>query len=132
MKAKKAKKSTNTLYWFAEPFYEAYTHSTYPSAFPHLSSNPTTPSCFWFNYDSTEPDQVEFFRELIMEAGKEVQRTVVEEGEGKWNDTRYSNYAVKGVSVEEVFGESLDRMRKIKAEIDPKNIMGLQEEGFLI
>jgi hypothetical protein len=129
-KALADKRSAATFYWFAEPFYNQNTHSTFPSAFPHSASNPTTPSCFWFNYTSTA--DVDYFRELIKDAGTEVQKVVVEEGQGRWDDAKYSNYAVKGTTVEEVFGESLGRMRDLKAKVDQKDIMGLQMEGFLI
>jgi hypothetical protein len=61
-----------------------------------------------------------------------VQKVVVEEGQGRWDDVKYSNYAVKGTTVEEVFGESLEKMRDIKAMVDEKDVMGLQMEGFLI
>lgn len=61
-----------------------------------------------------------------------MQKVVVEEGQGRWDDAKYSNYAVKGTTVEEVFGESLGRMRDLKAKVDQKDIMGLQMEGFLI
>lgn len=61
-----------------------------------------------------------------------MQTVVVEEGQGRWDDVKYSNYAVKGTTVEEVFGESLKKMRDLKKRIDSKNVMGLQKEGFLI
>ncbi|XP_006453769.1 hypothetical protein AGABI2DRAFT_181818 [Agaricus bisporus var. bisporus H97] len=129
-KALKDERSAATFYWFAEPFYNQNSHSTFPSAFPHSPSNPITPSCFWYNY--TSPDDVEYFRQSIKDVGTELQTVVVEEGQGRWDDVKYSNYAVKGTTVEEVFGESLDKMRDLKKRIDPKNVMGLQKEGFLI
>ncbi|KAF7783383.1 CAZyme family AA7 [Agaricus bisporus var. burnettii] len=123
-------RSAGVFYWIAEPFFNHYSHISYPSAFPHSTSNPTTPSCFWFNY--TSPRDVEYFRQLIKDAGTELQKAVVQEGQGHWDDVKYPNYAVKGTAVEEVYGKSLDRMRALKARIDRKDVMGLQGEGFLI
>jgi hypothetical protein len=123
-------RSATVFHWIAEPLFNHYSHTNYPSAFPHSASNPTTPSCFWFNY--TSPRDIKYFRALINEAGTEVQKVVVQEGQGRWSDVKYPNYAVKGTTVEEVYGESLGRMRALKARIDQKDVMGLQGEGFLI
>jgi hypothetical protein len=69
---------------------------------------------------------------LIQDAGREVQKIAVQEGQGHWSDVKYPNYAVKGTAIEEVYGRSLGRMRSLKARIDRKNVMGLQGVGFLI
>ncbi|KIJ13843.1 hypothetical protein PAXINDRAFT_13394 [Paxillus involutus ATCC 200175] len=37
----------------------------------------------------------------------------------------YSNYAIVGTPVEEIYGDSLPRLRKIKEAVDPGNVMGL-------
>ncbi|KIJ12300.1 hypothetical protein PAXINDRAFT_118261 [Paxillus involutus ATCC 200175] len=37
----------------------------------------------------------------------------------------YSNYAILGTPVEEIYGDSLPRLRKIKEATDPGNVMGL-------
>ncbi|KIK94710.1 hypothetical protein PAXRUDRAFT_11879 [Paxillus rubicundulus Ve08.2h10] len=37
----------------------------------------------------------------------------------------YSNYAIVGTPVEDIYGDSLPRLRKIKEAIDPGNVMGL-------
>ncbi|KAF9225356.1 FAD-binding domain-containing protein [Gyrodon lividus] len=37
----------------------------------------------------------------------------------------YGNYAIIGTPVEDIYGDSLPRLRKIKEEVDPGNVMGL-------
>lgn len=37
----------------------------------------------------------------------------------------YPNYAIFDTPVESIYGSNLDRMRKVKAAVDPDNVMGL-------
>lgn len=122
-------RSVGTLYWFAEPFHNHFTHDTSgPSAYPHLPSRPITPSCFWFDY--TNPDDVEYFREKIKEVADEVEQVAIREGQSKKGDIKYPNYAVSGTPVEEMYGENLERLRRIRRGVDPRDVMQLQG-GFL-
>jgi hypothetical protein len=37
----------------------------------------------------------------------------------------YPNYAISGTPLEDMYGGNVKRLRKIRAEIDPKDVMGL-------
>jgi hypothetical protein len=37
----------------------------------------------------------------------------------------YVNYALFGTPLEDIYGENVKRLRKIKEKIDPKDVMGL-------
>jgi hypothetical protein len=38
---------------------------------------------------------------------------------------KYVNYALVGTALEDLYGENEDRLRKIRATIDPEDVMGL-------
>jgi hypothetical protein len=38
---------------------------------------------------------------------------------------KYVNYALYGTPLEEMYGENVNRLREIRTEIDPEDVMGL-------
>ncbi len=38
---------------------------------------------------------------------------------------KYVNYALFGTPLEDIYGGNLERLREIRAAIDPKDVMGL-------
>lgn len=73
---------------------------------------------------------MEYFREKIKEVADEVEQVAIREGQSKKGDIKYPNYAVSGTPVEEMYGENLERLRRIRRGVDPRGVMQLQG-GFL-
>jgi hypothetical protein len=115
-------RSMSVLYWWAEPFYQHFTHST-PSAYPHPSTRPVTPSCFWFDFSN--PADINWFHQALEDAADAVTQVSITEGQTNANDVLYSNYALSGTPPEKVFGASLPLLKTLKARVDPKDIMSL-------
>jgi FAD/FMN-containing dehydrogenase len=38
---------------------------------------------------------------------------------------RYPNYAIYDTPLESIYGDNLPRLRSLKAQVDPNNVMGL-------
>ncbi|KAF5353579.1 hypothetical protein D9758_013802 [Tetrapyrgos nigripes] len=67
----------------------------------------------------------EYFQGALKDLSKVIQDRAIEEGESKADDLRYPNYALEGTPLELMYGESLPRLREIRAAVDPENVMGL-------
>jgi hypothetical protein len=49
----------------------------------------------------------------------------IQDGQDLKNAAPYVNYALFGTPLERMYGENLDRLRKIKKAYDPEDVMGL-------
>jgi hypothetical protein len=38
---------------------------------------------------------------------------------------KYVNYALFGTPLEDLYGENVDQLRKVRAAVDPEDVMGL-------
>jgi hypothetical protein len=47
------------------------------------------------------------------------------DGQNVSHAAKYVNYALFGTPLEGMYGENVDRLRKIRAAIDPEDVMGL-------
>jgi hypothetical protein len=51
--------------------------------------------------------------------------TALADGQNVSHAAVYPNYALFGRPLEDMYGENVERLRKIRAVIDPDNVMGL-------
>ncbi len=49
----------------------------------------------------------------------------LEDGQNVSYAAKYPNYALFGIPLEDMYGGNVERLRKIKAAIDPDDVMGL-------
>ncbi|KAF5369611.1 hypothetical protein D9757_010448 [Collybiopsis confluens] len=120
-----AKQIENVLFSI-EPFQHPFAHST-DSAYPHPSDRqvtPSTPSLLYVNADDES-----YFENALKGLVKAVQSVSIQEDQSRSDDLYYPNYALADTPLEQVFGSSLPRLRKIRHEIDPDNVM-LLTGGF--
>lgn len=58
-----------------------------------------------------------------------IQAVAIEEGQSSLDDLRYPNYALGDTPLEQMYGENVARLRRLKKGVDPRNVMG-QAGGF--
>jgi hypothetical protein len=54
-----------------------------------------------------------------------VHEVALADGQNVTNAAKYPNYALFGTSLENMYGGNLERLCKIRAAIDPEDVMGL-------
>jgi hypothetical protein len=85
-------------------------HAIYPSALTVEWSNPSL--------DNTTAFALGNFSETI-------KTVAIADGQNVSHATKYVNYALFGTPLEYMYGGNLERLREIRAAIDPKDVMGL-------
>ncbi|KAG6815985.1 hypothetical protein H0H87_009624 [Tephrocybe sp. NHM501043] len=73
----------------------------------------------------------DFFHKAIKQSAATIRRVAVEEGHNVAQQAVYPNYAVHGRPVEDLYGSNLPRLRRIREQVDPENVMRLAG-GFKI
>jgi len=106
-----------------EPFESDFLTHGEPSAYPPDRRHAVLPSSIhlgWTNasVDGFVADALRLSTASLVEAG-------IRDGQDLKNAAPYVNYALFGTSVETMYGEHLERLRKIKKRYDPKDVMGL-------
>jgi len=102
------------------------------SAWPHDEKHPIYLGRAHFTYNDRKEDA--YFANAIKTIITKVHAAALTDGQdlkGPAKDLHYSNYAKWDVPIEQVYGENLPRLRKIKKQYDPTNVMGLAG-GFKI
>jgi hypothetical protein len=54
-----------------------------------------------------------------------IRAAALADGQNVSHAAKYVNYALFGTPLEEMYGENVDRLREIRAAIDPEDVMGL-------
>ncbi len=55
----------------------------------------------------------------------EVQAVALADGQNVSHAAVYVNYALFGTPLEDIYGQNVPRLRKIRAAVDPEDVMGL-------
>ncbi|KAI9437960.1 FAD-binding domain-containing protein [Lactarius indigo] len=106
-----------------EPFDSTLFSHGAPSAYPPDRSLTYFPSFLTFTWSNATLDQTMLhaqrqnantLRAAALKDGQDVKRAAV-----------YPNYALFDTPLEDMYGQNLPRLRKLKRAIDPKNVMGL-------
>lgn len=109
--------------WSAEPFLNPFAHSR-GGAYPHPPTRQVTPSNPNIVLQSSAPPQVDIVA-AVRELSTQVQARAVEEGQSRWDDLLYPNYALAGTPLELMYGENVGRLQELAKKVDPKGIMKL-------
>ena len=105
-----------------EPFVGVFDFET-PSAFPHPSSSQATHFVSFISF--SDLGDAEYVHKASREMSRAIQGFAVQQGRSRWDDLRSLNFALDGTPVELLFGENVPKLRRIKREVDPEDIMGL-------
>ena len=106
-----------------EPFASTLLSHGTPSAYPPDRSHVFLPSelgIMWTNasLDATAAGALRQSAEVLRAA-------LLADGQDLSHASVYVNYALFGTPLEDIYGENVPRLCKIRAEIDPEDVMGL-------
>ncbi|TFK33518.1 FAD dependent oxidoreductase, partial [Crucibulum laeve] len=118
-------KSASVVSYAIEPFHPGiYAHNTTATAFPADRSIPFYPYIIWFCWKDPAMDDV--FYDAARQSAEVIADAAIAEGQTAVAYTpMYINPSLIGTPLERLYGKNIPRLRKIKAKVDPQNVMGL-------
>ena len=122
-------KSGVSISYIVEPFLQTYfSHSNSPSAFPTPAARQPgkAPSPFLVYFAWEDPHYDDEFIAAVEESTNRL--AAVAKVEGLLADhppAVYGNYVNSNTPLVDIYGENLPRLQALKAQVDPKNVMGL-------
>ncbi|KAJ7764427.1 FAD-binding domain-containing protein [Mycena metata] len=109
-----------------EPFLPSiYTHSTSPSAFPPRDANPPGYLPLNLHFAWTPSTSDDLMHAALRQSAAHLTQVAMNEGQAIVDAPLYTNYALYDTALERIYGPNLPRLRRIKKEVDPGNVMGL-------
>ncbi|KAI0290497.1 FAD-binding domain-containing protein [Russula brevipes] len=106
-----------------EPFDSGLFSHGSPSAYPPDRSRAIFPSLIslWWSKASLN----ETMSRALRQSSDAVRAAALDDGQDLSRAAVYVNYALFDTPLEDMYGGNLERLREIKASIDPENVMGL-------
>jgi hypothetical protein len=118
-----AKYPNLTLSATLEPFDRSlFTHGS-GSAYPPDRSHAIFPNVItaeWF-----DPSLDESMASVLRHISGTIRAAALAEGQNVSSAAKYVNYALFGTPLEDIYGGNVERLRKIRAAIDPEDVMSL-------
>jgi hypothetical protein len=106
-----------------EPFdKDIFSHGT-ASAYPPDRSHAIFPSSLTFEWSNASLDDTMAF--ALRNISNSIRAAALADGQDVSHAALYPNYALFGTPLEDMYGGNVERLRKIKAAIDPEDVMGL-------
>ena len=106
-----------------EPFdRDLFSHGS-PSAYPPNRSHTVFPSVLAASWSNASLDETIF--DMLRDGAKTIRGVALGGGQNVSHGPLYVNYALWDTPLEDMYGGNVARLRKIKAEIDPKKVMNL-------
>ena len=106
-----------------EPFTSGlFSHGT-PSAYPPDRSHVFFPSAINYLWSNASLDGT--IAHALHQNTEQARAAVLADGQDLSHASIYVNYALFGTPLKDIYGAHVERLRKIRAEIDPAGIMGL-------
>ncbi|KAF9009161.1 FAD-binding domain-containing protein [Hymenopellis radicata] len=108
-----------------EPFLPTlFSFNTEATAYPPSRSVPLLPLNLYYAWAAEAADNA--FHDAIRKSAEQIYNVALSEGQQDIvGAALYPNYAIFDTPVERIYGSNLDLMRKVKAAVDPDNVMGL-------
>ncbi|KAF9245769.1 FAD-binding domain-containing protein [Melanogaster broomeanus] len=104
--------------YVVEPFLPSlYTHAS-SSAFPPTRSKGITPLKIYYSWANETSD------DSMHDAARQSASTLSAQS-GVSDAARYPNYAMYDTPLESIYGHNVARLRDLKTQVDPTNVMGL-------
>ncbi|TDL17542.1 FAD-binding domain-containing protein [Rickenella mellea] len=109
----------------AEPFTKPFSHSR-GGAYPHPPSRQVKPTApFLALQAGADKNQEAILVRGVKQLSRNVQARAVQEGQSRWDDLLYPNYALFDTPLELMYGSNVARLKAIARKVDPKGIMRL-------
>ena len=93
------------------------------SAYPPDRSQAFFPSVLQYLWSNASLDHI--FAGAIREQSTALHNAALADGQNVSHAAVYMNYALFDTPLEDIYGANLPRLRKIRSEIDPNDVMGL-------
>ena len=106
-----------------EPFDKGLFSHGSGSAFPPDRSQALFPSALCVQWSDTSLDDTMAF--ALRNISETIQVAALADGQDVSHAAKYPNYALFGTPLEDMYGENVERLRKIRAVVDPEDVMGL-------
>ncbi|KAI0268935.1 hypothetical protein BGY98DRAFT_1091459 [Russula aff. rugulosa BPL654] len=107
-----------------EPFDSGlFSHSNMPSAYPPDRSRVLFPANICFTWTSSSKDTE--VAAAILQSTNTIRSAANVEGQNITDVALYGNYALLGTPVEALYGANLPRLKSIRSQVDPNNVMAL-------
>jgi hypothetical protein len=107
----------------AEPFNRKLFSHSKGGAYPHDPSVPLLPISMFIQWEHEDLDS--FFINALKEAASVITNQAISEGQTEASKILYPNYAIAGTPLSDMYGHNVDKLKAIKQEYDPHNVMGL-------
>jgi len=106
-----------------EPFdSDLFSHGS-PSAYPPDRCHAVFPSILVATWANASIDET--ILDMLRDGAKTIRGIALADGQDVSHGPLYVNYALFDTPLEDMYGENVARLRKIKAEIDPEKVMDL-------
>ncbi|KAI9441217.1 FAD-binding domain-containing protein [Lactarius indigo] len=106
-----------------EPFANTLFSHGAPSAYPPDRSHVVFPSITSYQWSNASLDAT--MARALRQNTNDARAAVLADGQNVSHAAVYVNYALFDTPLEDIYGANVARLRKIRAEIDPKDVMGL-------
>ena len=106
-----------------EPFDKGLFSYGSDSAYPPDRSQAIFPSTLFVEWSNSPLDDTMAF--ALRKISDAIRDVALADGQNVSHAAKYPNYALFGTPLEDMYGGNVDRLRKIRAEIDPVDVMGL-------
>jgi hypothetical protein len=106
-----------------EPFDKGIFSHGSESAYPPDRSQAIFPSAVAVQWSNASLDGTMAF--ALRQISDTIHAAALADGQNVSHAAKYVNYALFGTPLEDLYGENVKRLRKIRAEIDPEDVMSL-------
>jgi hypothetical protein len=112
-----------TLTLTQEPFGKGIFSHGSGSAYPPDRSHVIAPSALTIAWSNASLDDTIAF--ALRNISNSIRAAALADGQDVSRAALYPNYAIFGTPLEDIYGGNVERLRKIRAKIDPKDVLGL-------
>jgi hypothetical protein len=112
-----------TLSSTLEPFDNGVFSYGSGSAYPPDRSHATFPSSVAAQWSNASLDET--MASALRQMSETIHAAALADGQNVSHAAKYGNYALFGTTLEDLYGKNVERLREIRAAIDPEDVMGL-------
>jgi len=106
-----------------EPFDKGVFSHGSGSAYPPDRSHAVFPSVITIDWFNSSIDET--IASALRQFSGSMRAAALADGQNVSHAAKYVNYALFGTPLKDIYGGNVERLRKIRAAIDPEDVMGL-------